>query len=434
MQSLPTPIMQTKTLNLSDMANKNGSPITKPSAESTKTVFQNELNKQVKAKQAQPQPKPDNKSKADDTKKATQESSVVKDASDSDEVTQADKAVSNIPLEASFLADLGKQIDAARDMVNQPGLASEAKSQLSVSVSSDVSSSLIASLGAAAVPTLQNLVSGGQGSVGIDASGAMLDSTSVMMEQNGLMTPFNNLTEINAQAQQFIGNTSVKAQGEGLENALTSKPEIKAVADDAVLGKAVANVAKEFAAKELSVKEPLVKNEMNVPVQLQAANAAPAQTNNNIAAQQLASANVINVSPGKTGWDQAISQKVVWMVGAGQQSASLTLNPPDLGPLKVVINVHNDQADTTFISDNDEVRKALESGMAHLREKMSESGIQLGQANVSTNQQSQQEFQHAAQARGFNGIKNQTSTNLVENESHAKVSVRVSNGLVDTFA
>jgi flagellar hook-length control protein FliK len=122
------------------------------------------------------------------------------------------------------------------------------------------------------------------------------------------------------------------------------------------------------------------------------------------------------------------------MLGAGQQSASLTLNPPDLGPLKVVINVHNDQADTTFISDNDEVRKALESGMSHLRDKMSESGIQLGQANVSTSQQSQQEFQQAAQNRVNQKVKNQTNEPAVEGSDQARVTLRVSDGLVDTFA
>jgi flagellar hook-length control protein FliK len=191
----------------------------------------------------------------------------------------------------------------------------------------------------------------------------------------------------------------------------------------------MANVAKDLPAKDLLVKDVAP----NV-AQVQTASTNAVQNNNNVAAQQLASTNVINVYPGKTGWDQAISQKVVWMVGNGQQSASLTLNPPDLGPLKVVINVHNDQADTTFISDNDEVRKALESGMSHLREKMNESGIQLGQANVSTSQQSQQEFQQAAQGRVFEGAKNQANTKAVEIDSHAKVSVRVSDGLVDTFA
>jgi len=257
-----------------------------------------------------------------------------------------------------------------------------------------------------------------------------LSSTDAAMQQKNLMAAFNNVAaSTQGQSEQPAADISAKPQGESLADVLTAKPDIKATAEESTFGKAIAN-----AAKDLSAKDLLAKDAAPNAVQVQAAATNSSQNNNNVAAQQLASANVINVYPGKTGWDQAISQKVVWMLGAGQQSASLTLNPPDLGPLKVVISVHNDQADTTFISDNDEVRKALESGMAHLRDKMSESGIQLGQANVSTSQQSQQEFQQAAQGRRFDGAKNQTHTNVIENDNHAKVTVRVSDGLVDTFA
>jgi flagellar hook-length control protein FliK len=160
------------------------------------------------------------------------------------------------------------------------------------------------------------------------------------------------------------------------------------------------------------------------------------QANSATAMQQVVSSNNIAAYPGKSGWDQAISQKVVWMIGAGEQSATLTLNPPDLGPLQVVIRVHNDQADTTFLSDNAEVRRALENGFPTLREKMNESGIQLGQANVSTNSQSQQSFQQATQGQFIR----QASGALVNDLPQMDVNSEggpvnyVSNGLVDTFA
>ena len=150
--------------------------------------------------------------------------------------------------------------------------------------------------------------------------------------------------------------------------------------------------------------------------------------------QQVGSTNAIASYPGRAGWDQAISQKVMWMVGASELSATLTLNPPDLGPLQVVIRVHNDQADATFISDNAEVRQALENGMSNLRDKMSESGIQLGQANVSAGNQSQQEFQRATQnrlaarANDTSGVPPQLSM------EETKAQVHHVNGLVDTFA
>lgn len=158
------------------------------------------------------------------------------------------------------------------------------------------------------------------------------------------------------------------------------------------------------------------------------------QVNTALPTQQVASANMISAYPGKAGWDQAISQKVVWMVGAGEQSATLTLNPPDLGPLQVVIHVHNNQADTTFISNNAEVRQALQDGMANLRDKMSESGLQLGQANVSSGQQSQQPFQQAMQERQAPQLTNVNTVLATEKATDANAIVRIANGLVDTFA
>ncbi len=86
---------------------------------------------------------------------------------------------------------------------------------------------------------------------------------------------------------------------------------------------------------------------------------------------------------GTTAWGQALGEKLVWMTAGAQQTASLTLNPPNLGPLQIVLNVSNDQATASFFSAQPEVRQALEAAMPRLREMMDEAGIQLGQATVS---------------------------------------------------
>jgi flagellar hook-length control protein FliK len=88
---------------------------------------------------------------------------------------------------------------------------------------------------------------------------------------------------------------------------------------------------------------------------------------------------------GTTAWDNQVSQKVVWMVGGADQTASLTLNPPDLGPVQVVLNVNNDQATVAFSSATPEVREALENAMPRLREMLSDAGVTLGEASVSAN-------------------------------------------------
>ncbi|MDN5753566.1 MAG: flagellar hook-length control protein FliK [Nitrosospira sp.] len=86
---------------------------------------------------------------------------------------------------------------------------------------------------------------------------------------------------------------------------------------------------------------------------------------------------------GAAGWDNALGQKVLWMVSSQQQVAELNLNPPDLGPLQVVLSLSNDQASATFVSQHADVRQALEAALPRLKEMMAESGISLAETTVS---------------------------------------------------
>lgn len=142
--------------------------------------------------------------------------------------------------------------------------------------------------------------------------------------------------------------------------------------------------------------------------------------------------NAINTYFGSTGWNQEVSQKVIWMVGGTDQSATLTLNPPDLGPLQVVISVNNDKADTQFISDNPDVRLALEQGVETLREMMRESGIELGKANVSAGNQSQSNGNQPERSYKTNPA----TLHAVADQSlqSRPIHIKAANGLVDTFA
>jgi flagellar hook-length control protein FliK len=143
------------------------------------------------------------------------------------------------------------------------------------------------------------------------------------------------------------------------------------------------------------------------------------------------SSNTITPYPGRTGWDQAIGQKVAWMVAGGEQSATLTLNPPDMGPLQVVIHVHNDIADATFMSNNQEVRQALQDGMSNLRDMLNASGIQLGQSNVGEHTQSQQQLAQSS-GRGGSAAAGSADSDALDTPVPQTV-VRSGNGMVDTF-
>jgi flagellar hook-length control protein FliK len=161
-----------------------------------------------------------------------------------------------------------------------------------------------------------------------------------------------------------------------------------------------------------------------------------------VAMQTAGVSNHVQAYLGQSEWHQAISQKVMWMIGASEQTAVLTLNPPDLGPLQVVVSVNNDQADTTFISANPDVRQALQDGLSNLRDKLNESGLQLGQASINanlnsdgghaslfSNERQQQSLRQAAQ--GLMAMQeNQAQTHLSASEQSRATS---GSGLVDTF-
>jgi flagellar hook-length control protein FliK len=154
-----------------------------------------------------------------------------------------------------------------------------------------------------------------------------------------------------------------------------------------------------------------------------------------------AAAEGLSARVGTEAWEHQVGQKVVYMVGSEEQTASLTLNPPDLGPLQVVLSVTNDQASVTFSANQEEVRQALENALPRLREMMSESGIALGNATVNAGMPDgrQAQEQSARNNGGFGGGNRGRGDNVNTTEDATARPVARSvtlgdRGMVDTFA
>lgn len=138
---------------------------------------------------------------------------------------------------------------------------------------------------------------------------------------------------------------------------------------------------------------------------------------------------------GSAAWSQALGDRIVWMAGAAQQTATLTLNPPNLGPLQVVLNISNDQAVASFFAAQPEVRQALESAFPRLKEMLGESGIQLEQATVSADTSPQQQQDQAASRPGQgNALRAGGLDEALPGQATVTVPVRAGRGLIDTFA
>jgi flagellar hook-length control protein FliK len=148
--------------------------------------------------------------------------------------------------------------------------------------------------------------------------------------------------------------------------------------------------------------------------------------------QQPVAVREVGAPVGSTGFADALSRQVVWMVDKDAQIAELRINPPDLGPVEVRLSVSGDQASAQFVSTHAEVREAIESSIARLRESFAEAGIQLGEASVSA-ESFRDRTPDQADARhppaGYAG-----SSETAGSPSSAAAAPRVHHGLVDTFA
>ena len=192
--------------------------------------------------------------------------------------------------------------------------------------------------------------------------------------------------------------------------------------------------------REAQQAVPAAAEETAPPLaQLQAQAAKLAEVQNPAAA----AGDRIPARVGTQAWDNQVSQRIVYMIGK-ESAATLTLNPPDLGPVQVVLNVSNDQATVAFSSQQLEVRQALENAMPRLREMMSESGIALGNATVdagAANQQGSQNNERRAEGGngngGGNGLAGTGQGDVAVNEVAPRATRMVAlgdRGMVDLFA
>lgn len=135
-------------------------------------------------------------------------------------------------------------------------------------------------------------------------------------------------------------------------------------------------------------------------------------------------------------WTGDFSQKIVWMASNDKQVAQLTLNPPEMGPIEISLNLNKDGASALFVSHNAEVREAIETALPRLREMLAGAGIELGQANVSAESFRQQAGndearQGAPRWMADNAILDGDSAHGVSGQT---IIAQRGNGLVDIFA
>ncbi|MBT8439665.1 MAG: flagellar hook-length control protein FliK [Gammaproteobacteria bacterium] len=126
---------------------------------------------------------------------------------------------------------------------------------------------------------------------------------------------------------------------------------------------------------------------------------------------------VITETVGMADWGQGMGKQVVWMVNQNISRAEIRLNPANLGPIEVRIDMDNDQVNVAFTSRHAEVREAVEQALPRLREMLEEKGLNLSDADVSQHSFEQQHSSTFAEGNEHaSGLPSGTFTNAEDDQ------------------
>jgi flagellar hook-length control protein FliK len=83
-------------------------------------------------------------------------------------------------------------------------------------------------------------------------------------------------------------------------------------------------------------------------------------------------------------WSKDFGQHVIRLAVDGQPSAEIHLNPPEMGPIRISIEIRGQEATINFAAAHADTRGALENALPALRELFAANDLSLGGTHVSS--------------------------------------------------
>lgn len=131
-------------------------------------------------------------------------------------------------------------------------------------------------------------------------------------------------------------------------------------------------------------------------------------------------------------WGAALGEQLITLGRSDDgviRHAELRLDPPHLGPLRVTLQLHGEQASAVFVSAQPAVRAALEAAMPQLQQTLADAGISLGHTSVG-----EQQTPDAQVEERFGGARDEDRVAEPALAAASTPVVRAPRGLIDTFA
>ncbi len=169
---------------------------------------------------------------------------------------------------------------------------------------------------------------------------------------------------------------------------------------------------------------------------------APAQSAAFISTPAATSTATVHTPLQHAEWGKDFSRQLISFTEGrtGLQTVELRLDPPDLGPLRITLQISDNVAHAAFASAHASVRQAVENALPQLAQQLAQTGISLGQTNVGDQGQAQFAFNGSedGSAKQSAGGK-QSGSDAGGHDVHTAQQGRagrapVPDALVDTFA
>lgn len=94
----------------------------------------------------------------------------------------------------------------------------------------------------------------------------------------------------------------------------------------------------------------------------------------------------LDASGGSERLAQSAAQRLMWMAGERISRAELALNPPDLGPVDIQMELEGDQLRLQMAAATGAAKELLDAALPRLRDQLAAAGLELVQAEVSYRQ------------------------------------------------
>lgn len=137
-------------------------------------------------------------------------------------------------------------------------------------------------------------------------------------------------------------------------------------------------------------------------------------------------------------WSSDFARQFISLTKGGHNmphTAELRLDPPELGPLRISINISDNVAHAIFTSPHAAVRQTVENSLPQLQQLLAQAGISLGQTSVNDQGQQESTFNESFSTGRKQAVSAAASSSGgVDTTPQTAPRSRAPDALVDTFA